>query len=223
MKNYNLLDILYKHRFNEKEIIQKNKIWKILCRYFLNKYITKNDIVLDAGTGFGEFINNICCKEKYAVDANEENAKFLAPGIKFFKSRHNNFSFLVNDSMDVIFMSNFSEHLLTKDDLLHMILEARRVLRPGGRLIILGPNIRYAYKEYWDFFDHHIPLSHRAIAEVLEALNFKITKLIPRFLPYTTKSNLPKSSFFVWFYLKFPFLWLLAGKQMFIVAVKQGN
>ena len=41
----------------------------------------------------------------------------------------------------------------------------QRVLRPGGRMIALQPNIKYAPGAYWDFYDHHIPLSHLSCAE----------------------------------------------------------
>ena len=61
--------------------------------------------------------------------------------------------------------------------------------------MILQPNIRYAYKEYWDFFDHHTPLSDRSLVEALQMVGFKIEKVLPKFLPYTTKSKIPKILF----------------------------
>jgi ubiquinone/menaquinone biosynthesis C-methylase UbiE len=176
--------------------------------------------VLDIGFGHGEFINNIDCKVKYAVDLNRESAKFLSAGIEFFQADAHSLPFIYDDSIDVVFISNFSEHLSSKEELIAVFLEIRRILRPSGKLLLLGPNIRYVYKEYWDFFDHHIPLSHKAIIESLRALNFSIYRAIPRFLPYTSKSGIPKCSFLVWLYLKFPPVWQILGGQMFIVASK---
>jgi len=42
----------------------------------------------------------------------------------------------------------------------------------------------------------------------------------PRFLPYTTKSRLPKAAIFVKAYLRFPLAWRILGKQALVVAEK---
>ena len=223
MDKEELLSKLYKNRFSEKDILQKNKIWKVLCQSFFQRYIGRNDIVLEIGAGYGEFINNIQCREKYVIDVNDDTQCYLNPDIKFFRNRSTDLSFLKNDSIDVVFMSNFSEHLLDKEELIVTLIEIIRVLKPSGRLLILGPNIRFAYREYWDFFDHFIPLSDKALIELLEALDLKIERSIGQFLPYTTKSRIPKSAFVVWLYLQAPFMWLIIGKQMLIVAKKPGS
>ena len=59
----------------------------------------------------------------------------------------------------------------------------------------MHPNIRYLYKDYWDFFDHHIPLTDKSIAEGLEVVGFEVEMAIDRFLPFTTKSRIPKKCF----------------------------
>ena len=86
--------------------------------------------------------------------------------------------------------------------------------------MLLQPNIRFAYKVYWDFFDHQLPFSDRAMVEALQACGFGIESVRPRFLPYTTKSTLPSWPILVKLYLRCPPLHWLFGKQMFIVAVK---
>ena len=86
--------------------------------------------------------------------------------------------------------------------------------------MILQPNMRYLYREYWDFFDHNIPLSERSLAEVLEMVGFRIEQVLPKFLPYTTKSKIPQNPFLVKIYLKIPLAWKIIGKQMFILAKK---
>jgi len=101
--------------------------------------------------------------------------------------------------------------------------EAKRILTIGGKLLILQPNIRFLPHNYWDFFDHHTPLSDRSLVEVLESLEMKIVRCYPRFLPYTTKSQLPKGPFWVKLYLYSPWIWPLLGKQAFIVAEKQSS
>ena len=87
-------------------------------------------------------------------------------------------------------------------------------------MIILQPNIRYCYKDYWMFFDHITPLDDRALVEILELTKFKMINVIPQFLPYSTKSALPKSLFLIRLYLKLPILWRLFGKQALIICEK---
>src|SRR5262249_56580786 len=104
-------------------------------------------------------------------------------------------------SVDAVFTSNFLEHLPDKSALLGALRETHRILRPGGRLVILMPNIRYAFKEYWDFLDHYLPLSHVSLSEALEITGFRADHLRSRFLPYTTKSRLAKRPWLLRLYL----------------------
>jgi hypothetical protein len=62
------LDKIYRRRFNEYECEQKNKIWKVLCPNFFQKFVPLDAAVLDIGAGYCEFINNILCAKKFAVD-----------------------------------------------------------------------------------------------------------------------------------------------------------
>ena len=196
---------------------QKNNIWRVLCRSFFQKYIPKDSIVLDIGAGYCEFINNIKCAGKYAVDLNEDTPNFANNDVKVFNCPSIPFS---DNSMDMVFMSNFLEHLKTKEEVIKTLSDIFRVLKAGGGVMILQPNIRYLYKEYWDFFDHHIPLSDKSLIEVLQMVGFRIEQALPRFLPYTTKSKIPQKPFLVEIYLKMPFVWKIMGKQMFILGRK---
>ena len=74
--------------------------------------------------------------------------------------------------------------------------------------------------EYWDFFDHHVPLTEKSIEEGLEVSGFKVEKSIARFLPFTTKSKIPKHPLLVRAYLMFPPIWRVMGKQAFVLARK---
>jgi hypothetical protein len=88
-------------------------------------------------------------------------------------------------------------------------------------LMILQPNIRYLPGRYWDYLDHHTPLTHLSMIEALKLSGLSPRQVIPRFLPYTVKSRLPRSTLFVRLYLRLPFLWSVFGGQMFLVAVRQ--
>jgi len=212
---------LYYLRFDTKERKIKNELWKVLCNSFLQGYIDKESTVLDLGAGFCEFINNIDCKNKLAVDIDPEIRRFAADGVHTFITSCLDMRDIKDNSVDVAFSSELFEHLKNTDELLSGLLEVRRVLKDKGKLIILCPNIRYLSDRYWDFIDHRLPLSHLGMQEALLLNNYKVLKVIPRFLPYTTKSLLPKSSIILKIYLKLPIIWRFFGKQMLIIAEKK--
>lgn len=213
------LDILYENRFKG-ELLKKNRIWEILCRLFFQKFVREDNIVLDIGAGYCEFINNIKCSKKYAVDLNKDILDFANSDVKIFNCPSTDIIPLSDTSVDIVFMSNFLEHLRNKEEVLKTLTEIYRVLKIGGKLMILQPNIRYAYKEYWDYFDHYIPLSDKSMVEALQIVGFNVDLIIPRFLPYTTKTCIPQKSFLIKIYLKFPIIWKIMGKQMFIISKK---
>src|SRR5262249_42140090 len=103
-------------------------------------------------------------------------------------------------------------------EILDTLHEARRVLGPAGKLLVLQPNIRLCREDYWMFFGHISPLDERALSEALAMTGFATRKTIVRFLPYTTKSYLPASPALVRPSLKCAALWRLFGKQSFIMA-----
>jgi hypothetical protein len=91
-------------------------------------------------------------------------------------------------------------------------------LKPGGHVLILGPNFRYCYREYYDYFDHHLALTEKAIVEALHLAGFVVEKAIPRTLPFTFRSRLPSWPWLVWVYVRCPWLWRLFGAQFFVVG-----
>jgi len=99
-----------------------------------------------------------------------------------------------------------------------VLAEVRAALRPGGRIMIMQPNVRLVGGAFWDFFDHTLPLSERGMTEALEVAGFRVIECRARFLPYTTKSRLPQWAFLVRLYLRFRPAQYLLGKQMLVVA-----
>lgn len=218
------LEKLYSNRFSPEEQKRKIQVWKILCDQFFSKYIPENAVVLDPAAGYCEFINLITIKgngKRIACDLNTEMPQHAADNVETHVCSADDLSFLDDSSVDVVFISNFLEHLKDKDSVMTFIKEIHRVLKPGGKFLAMQPNIRFAYDVYWDFFDHHTALSDRSYAEALElAGGFKLTTMIPQFMPYTTKGKLPVNPFLVRMYLCFRPAWKILGKQFFAVAQK---
>lgn len=214
------LETLYRHRFPEEELASKQAVWRVLCRQFFSRYVKTTDTVVDIGAGYCEFINNIAAKRKIAVDLNPEVSRFAKPGVEVVNESCMAIGKLPAATADVVFMSNFLEHLQTKEMVLDTLREAHRILTQTGRIIILQPNIRVLYSEYWDFFDHHTALSDRSLVEGLRLAGFSSDVVIPRFLPYTTRSRLPRTPWLVGLYLRVPAAWRLLGKQALVIAHK---
>ena len=62
------LDTLYATRFPEADRDAKDAIWRVLCPHFFQRYVKPDDVVLDIGAGFGEFLRHIRCGKRIAVD-----------------------------------------------------------------------------------------------------------------------------------------------------------
>lgn len=195
------------------------KMYKVLCKNVFQKYIKETDTVLDLAAGFCEFINNINAKKKIAVDLNPDIKKYANSDVEIILTPSVDLSKIPSNSINISFTSNFFEHI-TREEIRNTLKEINRVLKPGGKFLILQPNVRYCYKDYWMFFDHITAIDDRALTEALELAEFKITLCEPRFLPYTTKSILPKSIFLLKLYLLLPFVKNIVGQQAFIIAEK---
>jgi len=211
---------LYDHRFSARERVRKDSLWKVLCEDFFQKWVSETDSVIDLGAGYCEFINYIRAARKFAVDLNDETPQAAASDVTVVLTAADQLTAFEDNSIDVVFTSNLFEHIRSKDELVSILREVHRVLRPGKRILVLMPNIRYAYKEYWDYFDHHLPLSHHSLAEVLELTDFRVTDVRSRFLPYTFKTKLPQTQLLLRIYLRLPLLHRFFGRQMFVVAEK---
>lgn len=214
------LEKLYRHRFEESELPGKLAIWKVLCEDYFSRFVRPDDVVIDVGAGYCEFINNIRCSKRIAVDLNPRVREFAAPEVEVRNDSCTNLASFADGTADVVFMSNFLEHLPSKQMVFDTLSEAQRILRKSGRLIILQPNVRLIAGAYWDFFDHHIPLTEKSLVEAVTTLGMRPAHVVTRFLPYTTKSLLPQSPWLVRLYLKVPLAWRLLGKQSLVVALK---
>ena len=211
------LQKIYARRCSDLEAPGRGAVWREITQY-LQRWIAPGATVVDIGCDRGTFINTVIADRKIAVDLRDV-AEHLDPEVRFV--RCDGLALLDHlppMSVDVVFISNYLEHLGSSEDVLHQLKVAAAVLRPGGRLIVLQPNIRLVGFSYWDFFDHKTALTDRSLEEASLLAGFETERLIARFLPYTAKSRFPQNPLFVRAYLRFPPAWWLMGRQTLLVA-----
>lgn len=214
------LSAICSRRFDQ-DFEYRDAIWRLLVRQFFQAYVEPDDRVIDLGCGYGHFINHVRCGAKFGMDLNPSAAPYLNREVTFLHQDCSQPWNLELESLDLVFTSNFFEHLPSKDALLATVRQAARCLRPGGRLIAMGPNIRYVGGAYWDFWDHHIPLTELTVTELLELTGFTVERVEPRFLPYTAVGKARSPMLAVAMYLRLPFAWKLFGQQFLIIASKK--
>ncbi len=213
---------LYENRFNSSEQKSKLRLWQVLIQDFLQKHVPPGAAVLDIAGGYCEFINQVTATSKTLIDLNPDSRLFAAANVNVLNIDildHHQQTKVDDDCFDVIFVSNFFEHLEDQDQLFEVLSFCFQKLRPGGRLLVIQPNFKYSYREYFDFIDHYLPITHQSLVEVLEALEFRIDTLIPRFLPFSTKGR-PTKAWMLRLYLKLPIVWPIFGSQLFVKASK---
>ncbi len=200
----------------------RDAVWRLLVERCFQRWVGTGERVLDLGCGWGEFSRHIRAGSRFAMDLNPDAAALLDPGVHFLRQDCAAPWPLAAASLDVVFSSNFLEHLPDKAAVAATLGEARRCLAPGGRIVLVGPNLRYTGGAYWDFWDHHVPLTERSLAELLTLCGFRIEQALPRFLPYTMSQGRNPPLALVALYLRLPWLWPLLGKQFLVVGRVDG-
>ena len=213
------LQAIYQRRF-EASADYRGKVWDLLAPWMARLFPSPCSSALDLGCGYGEWINRLAAPERHAMDLNADARARLAPGVRFHEQDCTAPWPVPAGSLDVVVTSNFFEHLPHPDARRATLRQARLALRPGGRLLAMGPNIRYLAGSYWDFFDHHVALTETSLAEVLRLEGFEVLRATPRFMPYTLVGGPRYPLAFVRLYLALPLVWPLFGRQFLVVAEK---
>ena len=213
------LSRIYANRFGETSAY-RGRVWKILVPRFFQQFVPPSATALDLGCGYGEFINNVQRERKFAMDLNPDAKSHLNPDVTFLQQDCSSTWQVGDNELDLVFTSNFFEHLPDKPTLGKTLEQAFRCLKPGGRIIAMGPNIKLVNGRYWDFWDHHLPLTEMSLSEGFATRGFEIERSYDKFLPFTIVGGPEYPLWILEVYLKFKFLWRIGGKQFLVVARK---
>jgi ubiquinone/menaquinone biosynthesis C-methylase UbiE len=162
-------------------------VWNEIVAY-LYKHIPVDGTVVDLGAGYCDFINAVKAKRRVAIDISDESVNYCHPDVEFLHSSVLDLSFLADSSVNVVHASNLLEHF-NDDDLDVLITEIHRILAPNGRLILLQPNYRLAYKYYFDDYTHKKVWTHVSLRDFLTANRFSAVADHAKFLPFSMKSS----------------------------------
>ena len=212
-----VLDDVYRARFDERRRRGKMSVWAEIVAH-LQRYIDPERPVLDVACDAGYFIRHVRASERWATDIRDVSAElpadvhFVCTGGLGLREA------LPTGHFGTVFMSNYLEHLESSRQVVEQLRVAHDLLGPGGRLVVVQPNVRLVGGGYWDFIDHHVALTERSLVEAGELAGLRTVRLVTRFLPYTTKGRLPQGRRLVRLYLRFPPAWLVLGKQSLYVA-----
>lgn len=207
---------LYNFRFRNVDQDGRMAVWKEVAPH-VHGIMGSPEKLLDPAAGRGEFLGCVPARETWAVDAVAYEQAVHKPDTNVIVSSIMDAT-LPEDYFDGIYVSNFLEHLYDQEAIHQFLLKMIGHMEHGGRIAIMGPNYRYCSSEYWDYADHFVALTHRAIEEHLYAAGFELERTIPQYLPYSFTGNLPTAPWLVGLYLKMPLAWRVLGKQFLVIG-----
>jgi SAM-dependent methyltransferase len=161
-------------------------VWRAIARH-LAGYVPASAHVLELGAGYCHWINHVAAARRVAVDAWGELPRHAGAGVeaRVLDLTHGLGPFGAR-AFDVVLASNLLEHF-APDEAAALARDVAGVLRPGGRVILIQPNFRYAFRRYFDDYTHRAVFTDVSLPALLRASGFAIDEVRPRFLPYSMR------------------------------------
>jgi SAM-dependent methyltransferase len=206
------------HRAHLTEDPRRATVWKAIAEH-LAANVPSNAHILELGAGYCDWINNVRGARRVAVDHWSELSRHAAAGVEpLVLDISGGLPSLRDESFDVVLASNLLEHF-SHDAVEAIAREVSRLLRPGGRFVIIQPNFRYAWRSYFDDYTHRSIFTDVSLPALLRAAGFRILTIAPKFAPYSMqRTRLPLTAWLVKAYLRLP---LKPGAgQMLVIAEK---
>src|SRR5262245_61556741 len=90
---------------------RRDVLWQTLWPSFFRYRVPQNACVLDLGSGYGQFINNVVARRRIAIDSWPGFADHLVPGVEAITGDVADLSMIEDGAVDFAFASNLFEHL----------------------------------------------------------------------------------------------------------------
>lgn len=193
-------------------------VWNEIVR-FLSPFIPSKAAVVDLGAGYCDFINSVEASKKYAVDHSPDLSKYAGKDVCKINKSAWELGEIDREMVDIIHASNLFEHF-TEEELAKTMDEIKRILKIGGKIILIQPNFRFCADRYFDDHTHKKIFNDTSLESLLAENGFKIILKMARFLPLEMKSSpslVPHSllSLLVRVYIHFP-IKPFAGQMLFV-------
>ena len=197
----------------------RDTVWAAVARH-LSRYIPRDARVLELGAGYCHWINHVQARRRVALDIWPGMAAHAAPGVEpVVLDMAAGLGSLGAGAFDVVLASNVLEHF-EPDTAGAVVEDVGRLLVPGGRLVLIQPNFRYAWKRYFDDYTHRAIFTDVSLPALLRARHFTIDEVRPRFLPYSMQgARVPITSWLVTAYLRSP---VKPGAGQMLVIARNG-
>ena len=174
--------------------ILKYILWDEIICILKNKFNINPNSTLEIGSGRCEFINSIDSRIRYAVDLEPEVHSWAEGGVNVLNLDLNEHNISLNLKFDLIFSSNTLEHM-NLDAIIRVIRSFESLLNENGKLVLIGPNFKFSYKNYFDDPTHLTPLTDNGLKLICARFGLSPVEINPRFLPYTMNPDLGSPRF----------------------------
>ena len=201
---------------NNNELYNANRVfdtYRSLIKEFYNEDFN-NKKILDLGEGDGSFIKVLETKNLEGSGLDLENVDFEKDSFP-----------IESESIDIITSNSVIEHLR---DVSNFFNESYRVLKKNGIIILVTPNFKYNYQNFYDDSTHVNPFTAVKLKEILELFNFKDSKVLPWLVKKSPKIwRLPFAFFYAKYLLlarndtKIPFPNFLKGKSEVMISISK--
>ena len=144
-----------------------------LVKYLNKKFEFKEKSrLLEIGCGRGDFLTAFQNENFDCVGIDRERSSIeMSHHLKIFKCDISKDRFPFDDNLiDIVYHKSVIEHLY---DPIHLMQETYRVLKPGGKLIILTPDWHTQMKNFYEDFTHSRPYDRGAMTDLLAIFGYK--------------------------------------------------
>jgi SAM-dependent methyltransferase len=133
------------------------------------RYIKKDDVVLDFGCGGGFLLKNLDCRERIGVELNPVARDYCNQVNKVLCVE--SLDEVEDESIDVVISNHCLEHTTSPFQLVAALYEK---LKPGGKIVIVVPHDSYTRRWFPNDINNHLySFSPMNLGNILQGAGFK--------------------------------------------------